>query len=36
MNLKKRYKYYLVDDFLGAVSAWTMDKALQAQALQYV
>lgn len=34
MNLKKRFKYYLVDEFLGAVSAWTMDKALQAKVLQ--
>lgn len=34
MNLKKRFKYLLVDEFLGAVSAWTMDKALQAKALQ--
>lgn len=30
MNLKKRFKYYLVDEFLEAVSAWTMDMALQA------
>ena len=35
MNLKKRFKYYLVDEFLGAVRAWTMDKALQARALQW-
>lgn len=34
MNLKKRFKYYLVDEFLGAVSACTMDKELQAKALQ--
>lgn len=34
MNLKMRFKYYFVDEFLGAVSAWTMDKALQAKALQ--
>lgn len=34
MNLKKRFDYYFVDEFLGAVSAWTMDKALQAKALQ--
>lgn len=34
MNLKRRFKYYLVDEFLGAVSAWTMDKALQAKVLQ--
>lgn len=34
MNLKKRFKYYLVDEFLGAVSAWTVDKALQAKVLQ--
>ena len=34
MNLKKRFNYYLVDEFLGAVSAWTMDMALQAKALQ--
>lgn len=34
MNLKKRFKYYFVDEFLGAVSAWTMGKALQAKALQ--
>lgn len=34
MNLKKRLNYYLVDEFLGAVSAWTMDKALQAKVLQ--
>lgn len=34
MNLKKRFKYYLVDEFLGAVSAWTMDNALQTKALQ--
>ena len=36
MNLKKTFKYYLVDEFLGAVSAWTMDKALQAKVLQDV
>ena len=34
MNLKKRFNYYLVDEFLGAVSAWTRDKALQAKVLQ--
>ena len=34
MNLKKRFKHYLVDEFLCAVSAWTMDKALQAKVLQ--
>lgn len=34
MNLKKRLKHCFVDEFLGAVSAWTMDKALQAKALQ--
>ena len=34
MNLKKRFKDYFVDEFLGVVSAWTMDKALQAKALQ--
>lgn len=34
MNLKKRFKYYLVDEFFDAVSAWTMDKALQAKVLQ--
>ena len=34
MNLKKRFNYYLVDEFLGAVSAWIMDKALQAKVLQ--
>lgn len=34
MNLKKRLKYYFVDEFLGAVSAWTMDMALQAKVLQ--
>lgn len=34
LNLKKRFKCYLVDEFLEAVSAWTMDKALQAKALQ--
>ena len=33
MNLKKTFKYYLVDEFLGAVSSWTMDKALQAKVL---
>ena len=35
MNLKNRFNYYLVDEFLGAVSAWTVDKALQAKVLQY-
>ena len=34
MNLKKRFNYYLVDEFFGAVSACTMDKALQAKVLQ--
>lgn len=34
MSLKKRLKYYLVDEFLGAVSAWTMEKALQAKVFQ--
>ena len=32
-ELKKTFKYYLVDEFLGAVSSWTMDKALQAKVL---
>ena len=35
MNLKKRFKDYFVDEFLGAVSACAMDKALQAKVLQY-
>lgn len=34
MNLKKRFKYYLVDEFLGAVSAWTIGDVLHAKVLQ--
>ena len=36
MNLKKKFKDYFVDDFFGAVSAWTMDMELEAKALQYM
>ena len=36
MNLKKRFKYYLVDEILGAVSAWTIGEVLQAKVLQCV
>lgn len=32
--LCKRFNYYLVDEFLGAVSAWTVDKVMQAKVLQ--